>query len=770
MRSRLRRATGLATPKIFGDAHEGETLEAPASVVSPQWTRDGVDIDGATARSFEVTGETPGAIIGVRDRSPVAVKTVPMPPQPALVAAIVGQSENDVGLFINRGYYTQGPYPAALSGVDARVAIQADSEKSDANTIRTINLSTLSNRDVSPGFVALANLWHVGSGGRPLRLVDVSVPGTSANGLLDVEDTDRDTAADISIIADAQTAFGPVERVVYHWWNSEATASADLIASRMPHLTARNPDGSPYTFPQPGIDYALIDTTGGDKGLFPNDAKLDVMLPGAVVRTAVDLYDPPQPNYRYDNTGVRLNGMVNQNGSPSIQARKDLIDAVPVANRGMATLTSSVALFGDYEGGVRKELPAQTSIHPAMQSEDGQMLVGMHVAASLLMSEGYLNPVRHLRTEVAPDGAYADLVFHMANGGDLTTMRQRRGLPEPATPRPHQQLDGMGIVIHRDGDTEATARPLYRADNTDDTLYPTAYRGTVEIVDTGSDNGGTREARLRVTPVVPFTTNDAVEFGGDGGYGQFILHGWPDYDAQMYLDALIETVPALLPAGYDGIPVEPQVWANMSDVPQVGGGGGGSGEFFTMAADGPVFVAPDNIPDNPTAVRHRATFRVPSDLTPSNSSGMLLAMQSTAFDISLIYNGGKTELQINKIEDSTGAVVTPADTLILEGSRDTWITLDITADHAANEVSFSINDGPVTTRAMTGATSGIFPSFRKISYLGLTSGASVMTAGVEIQEISTWVTAGGETTLFNEVSGNAATVNAHPWKTRDDAV
>lgn len=479
--------------------------------------------------------------------------------EPALITSIIGQSENVVGFTANSSFYTAGPYPTLLAGVDAQIAAHAAADATDSPTIHIANASEIAAKTVSPGFVAMANLWHVGSGGRPLRIVADVVAGTSMTDQMDDAAGDgREFSDSVALVALATAAWGPVQRVTYNWYNAEAGAAKTLWASRSAHFFGINSDGSDYDFTAGPLDHCLIDTTGRGYGLLPAATKVDLMLPGHRVQTATALNSPPNINYKTDGAGSAISGMIEQNSTPAYAQRDAFLTSAPAANRGAVTIAPSLVRFGDYSGGVQLAAPAQTSIHPSMKNKDGQILFSQDVAASFLIAEGHAEVSRLVRVEQISLTTF-DFVFSIPAGGTLLTQRILDG-ETVSSPRPHQQ-EVMGFVVARGSDTDRQMRPLYRTDNTDDTLYPVAYRGTATIIDNGTNVGGAREAKVRVVMGVALTAGDRIHFGTDGGYGGFILHGWPDYDANLYRDGL-RVFESRLDDGsdtrYPGIPVRAQ--------------------------------------------------------------------------------------------------------------------------------------------------------------------------------------------------------------------
>lgn len=453
--------------------------------------------------------------------------------------AVTGQSENVVG-FLDTSSFSTGNdiYPDLIDGADMQIALpRASNSGASTHGIHVVDQAAAQARDVSPGAVAIANLWHLGSDGQALRLAGLCVSGTGLPELMDDDDPDRLFSEEQALVDDVEQAWGPIERLTYNWYVSEAGASKNLFADRAPHFFGINPDGTPYDFETGDLEHCFVDTTGRGYGMLGQGTKIDVMYPGNFISANTHaLIDPPYVNYTTDALGVGLTSRLVQNAMPAYAMRRDFIARAPIPNAGMATVSPALAVMGDYEGGVKKTGSAQVSSHPALQTKYGQITYSQDVAFGLLCSFGYARPTRLLRTEVAPDGSFADFVFGLPEGALLTTHRLFDGLTVDA-PRPHQQ-EVMGFVIARSGDTERDERPVFRPDVTDDALYPVAYRGTVVIQDAGREGADGREGVVRVTPVTPFSNGDRVRFGTDGGYGGFILHGFPDYDAQLALDGL----------------------------------------------------------------------------------------------------------------------------------------------------------------------------------------------------------------------------------------
>ena len=81
--------------------------------------------------------------------------------------------------------------------------------------------------------------------------------------------------------------------------------------------------------------------------------------------------------------------------------------------------------------------------------------------------------------------------------------------------------------------------------------------------------------------------------------------------------------------------------------------------------------------------------------------------------------------------------MTPSETTIWSGTRDTWADIVVQADQAAGEMLFAVNGGPEVVQPFTGSSTGVFQSNREISYFATTSGRTQLQAGVEVDLVET---------------------------------
>ncbi|QCO57365.1 hypothetical protein EOK75_16715 (plasmid) [Pseudorhodobacter turbinis] len=475
----------------------------------------------------------------------------PVPPRRPRVTAVLGQSENAIALMRGGSRYKQIPVPELLHGVEGvfiRSGHNSDSGEPERVDVSQDNIDA---GKLSAGAVAWFNMMHYVSGGYPQVLVDLSKSGTSMNSMLDDDNTSRDGSKDVATVAFARAEGFEPELAIYCWSNSEASVSPYLIDRRNPHFIGRNGDGTPYDFTNSDpstIERCIIDTTGRGYGLLGDNCKLGLMLLHPKIMTASQTYDPPNPNYGYNNEGGVIYGMPKSNGYPAVQVRKDFL-AQPYldGNRAKVGVSQAVCLFGDYVDGVKDQY-GETYIHPSILEADGQIVYAQHIAAHAGYCYDWMEIPSALEFSVSSDGSTVMGTATLPAGTTMTTMRKLRG-ESVASPRPHQQ-EAMGFALWRGGDTfsERDMLPIWRNGQG----LSADYEGTVAITNAAA-------GQVSVNLANPVANGDVVDFGTTGQYGTFILYGSADYDARMYKDCLIAHDPALYAAtGYPGVPIEPQ--------------------------------------------------------------------------------------------------------------------------------------------------------------------------------------------------------------------
>ena len=287
-------------------------------------------------------------------------------------------------------------------------------------------------------------------------------------------------------------------------------------------------------------------------------------------------------------------------------------------------------------------------------------------------------------------------------------------------------------------------------------------------------------------PDVPFDiTGDEIHFGTDGGYGGFILYGWPDYDARMYLDALIEHVPHLA-SEYDGLPVEPQVVsipANTRAVPPIPvdpvtpnpvdpvtsdpvdpvtpvpgtSNPVGSEETVVTLAINTHFVSPSRNPANISRITWSVRLSLPEDL--SNGS-YLWSGNSSTNDIHLNSNGSLGGI----LEDSTVNKMNLSAMIDADGNPplvplSEFFDISGDADLRSGTYTLTINGVPYVS-TFTSST-GVFVSSRTLALGSSFNGTSCLGAGTRIAHAS--VALDGMEFWSISTSQGADVINANSW-------
>lgn len=125
---------------------------------------------------------------------------------------------------------------------------------------------------------------------------------------------------------------------------------------------------------------------------------------------------------------------------------------------------------------------------------------------------------------------------------------------------------------------------------------------------------------------------------------------------------------------------------------------------------------------------------------------------------------------MRRVEDSNGAEMVPSTTLYNTIPRDTWLTLEVAADQTLEEVRATLTGDSPVTLPFTGTSNGTFPSVRSLNLMSSSAGGFLAANGFEVARIETYFTTNGSETQHVAISGDAATVNAHPWRQGDPAV
>lgn len=454
-------------------------------------------------------------------------------PAPSIRAVLLGQSEIEY-LFNSNTTYRQIAQPTVPEIPNLVVFSQFGIGTSPTRT--EVSTATVAAGQVNPAMAALSAFLAHAAPGENFVLGDLAVEGTGRASLFFGEGARL--WSDLSSVVNAiETEFGHVQHVIECWYNSDASRIASFRESFWPMYFGTNADGSTFTLGSEGpngsiVNHALWDGTAalGEKGrgIFARSQTMWHIL------TPMPFNNGPsgaEPEAQRFSQGLRLE-------EPARTSMISLADDALAQSVGVKVGPSAhISHFG---GG----------IHPVTTNPDGQILFAWPFALALLRAAGQtINEPSVIDCEAAADGAYADLIIDLPNGGTLTTLRQFRESEMPATPSPHQQAV-TGVELSRG----ANRRSVF---NLGEQNYPASHRGTVTIQDSGS--GTPRRGRVRITPEQPFTSSDALSYLR--GQATAMLLRPRDTENRLYLDHLIEHIPALYDATatypFEGVAVRP---------------------------------------------------------------------------------------------------------------------------------------------------------------------------------------------------------------------
>lgn len=454
---------------------------------------------------------------------------------PVLRAAFLGQSEIH---YILGTSFNQLPQPALPPTPNLTLVTRAG--QGTAPLVHVVDAATVASGQINPAMSALSAFLAHAAPGRHFVIANMAQSGTSRRDLADDSNPARNWSdlAEISDLVEAE--FGPIQHLIECWYNADAARIVNFRANFWPLYFGANGDGTPFALgtdgPQGRVDHCFWDGTAQaaqkGRGLFARAQTLWHVLTPMPFWNMPQSPDPEAPNF---SAGApRLS-------EPARATMRALVQDGLAQSVGLRVGPSAhLCKFGGMGG----------PTHPDPGDRDGTIGFMWPFALALLRAAGQtIHEPDIVGCTVASDGSHADLIVDLPNGGFLSTLRSLRGGVLPAQPSPHQQ-SVTGIEITRG----PNRRPVFRADATD---YPTALRGNVEIIDTGS--GTPRRGRVRITPEQPFQFGDALSYlRGQATAG---LLEPRDRDNRLYLDHLIEHLPALYDANatypFEGIAVRP---------------------------------------------------------------------------------------------------------------------------------------------------------------------------------------------------------------------
>ena len=648
-----------------------------------------------------------------------------------------------------RGPFYQELVPPDLIRDGSLTLVQRNgSGESVEPSSQTLAITTAMKRRVNSAMPLLANALEYITPGVDYVLVEMGEAGTGRTELVNDSKPGRQWRFTADMIADCVRDFKRLpDRIAEFWYANDRSMEnrwlkvfAPLYYGQLENGTAFdlhnvNPDLATDTTPGlPSVvfdhcfwDFEEADPTQVGRGLFSRNIPLDIS-PHAPWSSDIISYLGVE-RFTRDERFVELGGVF---GPPASMWQTD---------------------DGNHPG----------TKHWAGQGEAayGFFLWPMLRAAGLQINAPVLGNLT-----VAPGGAYAEVSLAQGNGGVLSTKALVHGIqPDQrwidAAPE-YQEV--MGFAILRAGDPPSQGYFICRPGVNSE--IDAKYLGTVTIV------GG----KIRFTMQVPLRKGDFIyplrtaelKYKTPGryyrsDYGRYYFDT-PQSMIRMFYP--IEHVPAWFdssqPWGVSGLEIN-QWQAGFlvqEDIPAA---------YFKTAGNGPYFRRTGNLPAGTTKIRHRIVWRVPNSasyVTSNSNSRWIFSQDTNGFDVGYISNTDKIELE--SIKDGSGTSVRGITTLG-QVHRDVWTTMEFYADFnegatGAFGCRFNGETGnlPWTKYPFSQRGNGAFTTNRPIRLHGVSS--RPMNGGIEIASHRVWITAGGVESLWMEVEGDAATVNASTYK------
>lgn len=666
-------------------------------------------------------------------------------PPSRFITAFLSQSEpvscTDTGSF----YQILSPPDPTRAG--SLVVIQRNgSGDTVASSSTTTAITAANKRQVNPAMLILANALEYITPGVDYALVELGEAGTGRTELVNDSNPGRHWRFTADMIADCVTEFGRLpDRMGEFWYANDQGMEPYWLRALAPFYYGQLENGTAFALHNKSPDLA-------------NDSKYkDVVFDHC-------LWDFEEANPANEGRGL-FPRTTKFDLAPHCPWGKDISFQLGLDNFAR---DSRFQELGGVYGPPASMWYTQDMAHPGKDHWAGQGEAAlMFFLPPMLRSAGVeVVPPKMGNLYVAPGGAYAEVSLTEGNGGYLSTKAAIHGLvpDQDWLDNAPQFQDVMGFGILRAGDAPSQAYYICRPGI--GTGIDNKYRGTVTLV------GG----KIRFTPVIPFQTGDII-FPQRSAIDSSNVTAYYRSDYARYsfwkksMDRMwypIEHVPELYdPNATWGLAGwEINLWQKGWKVGEVQ-----PANYFTLTGAGPVFRDTANVPANTTKVRHKIVMRIPYEAAFANPSRCLFGITANGFDMD--YDERNDSLSLLKIEDSTGeSDLSPSPKPRLgQLQRGMWHTLEFYADLAevlsgvAGVFAYRFNGGAWKKVSLSSPGNGAFASSRLLHMYGApNSTGRRMGAGVQIAEHTVWLTTGGVETERMKIAGNAATVNASPYK------
>ena len=575
------------TPLTYGRIQVGG-LPVDACVVAVHgqvavfFPRDGSPV-ALSGRGFNLSDQgggtwrlsTPGGTAGVKAVVSAGSATVVEAGAAApatIVFGIMGMSTMEY-LFNPGSVYGQIPDPAGIPATP-NVTVWTDSTSSGAGApIKTVvSAASVAAGQVNPVVANWSVLWNRVAPGTHFHVVDLAVPGTDRQSLMNADNSDVRWPAFTAMLAAVRAEGLEFDAIIENWGGGGGAATMRTFGPEWsPFYFGQRWGGEAFTLGNTNPDSVFNSSQTVDNILWDITAPADQKGRGVFTRDRTKLWfsgwntmagAPVSPSPEMRNSSTNQDGSAKSGDMTFLdKPARDTIDGF-LADSRVATFAgrqigsahiAQMDYGATYTGGNHPERSPSDLDAPS----DGQIFMSIGLAAAALNLAGVnISDPTVSGVTMGPGGAYADVEVLLPNGGNLTTIRALESRAAPSVEPPHYQ-PVMGFEIRRAGDADDERRPIFKSSATS---YPVAYRGSVVIHDAGSGVGASRKGVIRITPDVAFATDDMIEF--DRGDASAVLLKPRDTDAKIYLNQPIESIPAWrdVTATYPfpGVAVRPQ--------------------------------------------------------------------------------------------------------------------------------------------------------------------------------------------------------------------
>ncbi|MFN6976504.1 MAG: LamG-like jellyroll fold domain-containing protein [Gemmobacter sp.] len=537
------------TPRVAGvyvSAQPGQWVHEPTSF-EYRWRRGDYNaaiIPGANAGVYQIQAgdgfllscEARGTnAIGTSDWYPVGQMAInaPASAQEVIPIVLMGQSNIKYITAVEPTYnLAEVPRPTMTAETGRYVGYPVGAPSSMVD--REFTNANVSGRLINIGMAVLREWLHFVAPTKIPVFVDWCVSGVSRTQLADDADTEVQMANYEALLSHVEANYGTPQLVVEFWYANDASGLNQMLQRFAPLYLGQLASGAPFTLGAANAEHPTGSPKPIDHCLWDVEAAPDSKGRGKFRRDATKW------------TYVR-----NHHKDSSLAVHQG-IEAFHADSR-VQTFAAPVGTWGGHY--------ANNQSHALTDDPDGQVFFAWAFAPVLGRHMGLtIGEPEYAAMEVAEDGAYADILVSLPNGGTLSTTRIVEERPMPDTPLPYQQ-EVTGIEIARATNPGANNRqPVFKLGNID---KPQEFRGTVSIVDAGS--GSPRVGRIRVTPELPFINGDRIYCMWMDGLSQSQNNpaSWPQgiRPQKPWLDYPIERVEALRDPNalykYPGVPVRP---------------------------------------------------------------------------------------------------------------------------------------------------------------------------------------------------------------------